>query len=300
MKAKWVAVIFVAIVVLVGVFFFRTKEQEVYKVTGNTLAYSEERGKTDYEVIKKWENDSVEISKIKFKSRPFQEQETYIYGYLFLPKDKENVPGFVFIPAGEATKESREKLLTKLAKQGYASLAIDQRGVGETAGTFLWIDQDYEIFKQGDEPVQHLAVYDALRSFDVLREVKEVDKDKIGFVGESMGGRYAMIAASMENRSRGAIVISSAGFNIPLNPMQQGNDYLLSIDPDHYVSGISPRYLMMLHGTNDSVVPLKNAQITFNKAKEPKKFYIAEGCEHGYCEKMWDELTKDLEGMLGE
>ncbi len=299
MKMKWAVVIFIVIVVLVGVFFFRAKEQEIYKVTGNTLAYSEERGKTNYEVIKKWENDSVEIREIKFKSRPFQNQETYIYGYLFLPKGKENVPGFVFLPAGEATKESREKLLIKLAKEGYASLAIDQRGVGDTGGTFLWIDQDYQIFKQGDEPVQHLAVYDALRSFDVLREIKEIDEKKIGFAGESMGGRYALIAASIEKRSKGAIVISSAGFNVPLNPMQEANDYLLSIDPDHYVSGISPRYLAMLHGTNDTVVPIKNAQITFNKAKEPRSFYIAEGCEHGYCEKMWNELVKDLGVMFG-
>jgi len=299
MKKKFVVAILILLVMVSLVFFFRTNEQEIYKVTGNTLAYSEDRGETGYEVLKRWENDSVEIREIKFKSRPFQEQEVYIYGYLFLPKGEENIPGFVFLPAGEATKESREKLLMKLAKEGYASLAIDQRGVGDTGGTFLWIDQDYQIFKQGDEPVQHLAVYDALKSGDVLREIEEIDEDKIGFVGESMGVRYALIAASMEKRSRGAIVISSAGFNIPLNPMQQANDYLVSIDPDHYVSDISPGYLAMLHGTNDTVVPLKNAQITFNNAEEPKSFYTAEGCEHGYCEKMWKELLKDLETMLG-
>jgi uncharacterized protein len=296
-KLVYIAIILIA-VILLAFLLSKGKQPEIYQFTGNTLAYSEERGPTNYEVISQWENDSVEISKIRFESRPFQNKETYIYGFLFLPKGKENTPGFVFLPAGDATKESRQKLLIELAKEGYASLAIDQRGVGETAGTFLWFDQDYLVFKNGEEPVQHLAVYDALRSFDVLREVEEVDKENIGFVGESMGGRFAIIAAAIEPRSKGIIAISAAGFGIGINPMQEGNDYLVSIDPDHYISKISPNYLMMLQGTNDTVVTPETAQATFDKAGEPKEFYTFD-CEHGYCNAMHDKLLEGLKKMLG-
>ena len=82
--------------------------------------------------------------------------------------------------------------------------------------------------------------------------------------------------------------------------MQKGNDYLVSVDPDNYISSISPNRVFMLHGTNDTVVPLKDAQITFDKAKEPKRFFIAANCSHGYCEKMDEEIKKDLEEMFGE
>lgn len=284
----------VLLIIIVGVFLFFKPDKQIYQMTGNTLAYSEERGNTGYEVLDTWEEQGIEIRKIRFESRPFQDQEVYIYGLIYLP-DKKNAPGFVFLPAGEATKESRKKLLIELAKEGYASLSIDQRGVGETGGTFLWVNQDYLVFGKGYEPVQHLMVYDALRSFDVLREVEEVDKDSIGFVGESMGGRYAIIASALEQNDDGAIIISSAGFNVQLSPLQEGNNYLVSIDPDHYIENVN--YLMMMHGTEDEVVPLQNAQITFEKAKEPKEFYTFE-CEHGYCEAMYEKLVNGLNDMV--
>jgi fermentation-respiration switch protein FrsA (DUF1100 family) len=54
----------------------------------------------------------------------------------------------------------------------------------------------------------------------------------------------------------------------------------------------------MLQGTKDTVVSLENAQNTFNKAKSPKNFFEAEGCGHGFCEKMWPELKNDLEVLF--
>ena len=282
----------IVLLVIIGLFWFFKPEKPVYNMTGNTLAYSEDRGNTDYEVLDTWEEQGIEIRKIRFKSRPFQDQETYIYGLIYL-SDKSG-PGFVFLPAGDATKESRKKLLIELAKEGYTSLAIDQRGVGETAGTFLWVQQDYAVFDKGYEPIQHLMVYDALRSFDVLGEVKEVNKN-IGFVGESMGGRYAIIASALEKSDKGVISISAAGFNVPLNSLQQENNYLVSIDPDHYIKNIN--YFIMFHGEEDEVVPLKNAQITFDKAREPKNLHVF-NCTHGYCDAMYEELVRELDSML--
>ncbi len=293
MKKKQITLVILIIVVLSSVFLFLNPKEETYRFTGDSIAYSD-GSETGYEVLDSWEEQGVEIRKIKFKTRPFQNQETEIYGLLYLAG--ENSPGFVFLPAGEATKESRKELLVELAKQGYSSLAIDQRGVGETGGTFLWVQQDYLVFVEGYEPVQHLMVYDAVRASDVLREIKEVDNEKIGFVGESMGGRYAMIAASLETEDKGAIIISSAGFNVKLDPLQEANSYLLSIDPDNYIEKLDS-YFLMLHGENDEVVPLKNARITFEKAKEPKELIVTE-CNHGYCEDMWESLLKGLETMF--
>ena len=297
MKNKHITLAILVVIVLITVFFISTPKEETYKFTGNTIAY-ENREKAEYEVLGTWEEQGIEIRKIKFKTRPFQNQETEIYGLLYLAKDSSDVksPGFVYLPAGEATKESRKELLINLAKEGYSSLAIDQRGVGETGGTFLWVQQDYHVLLAGYEPVQHLMVYDALKAFDILREIDEIDNEKISFVGESMGGRYAMIASALETKDKGAIIISSAGFNVQLDPLQEANTYLLSIDPDNYIDKIRG-YFLMIHGEEDEVVPLNNAQITFEKAKEPKKFVVTD-CNHGYCQDMWNPLLEGLQTMF--
>ncbi|MBU0907756.1 MAG: alpha/beta hydrolase [Nanoarchaeota archaeon] len=295
LKKRTVYLTVLIIIFILALFYFLKTPKEIYKVEGNTLSYAENRPKPNYQITLNSTTQNLEIYNINFESRPFLDQETTIHALLFLPKDKQNLPGLVFLSGGGVTKEAVSNFSSRIAELGYAILVIDQRGLGETGGAYLPPQQDYQFFTQGEEPIQHLSVYDALASFDVLKVIPEVDKNNIALMGESMGARYAIIATALDDRIKGLIVISGAGFNIDINPIQQGNDYLVSIDPDHYISKISPRPVFFLQGTNDTVVPLQNAQNTFNKAKEPKYFFKAEDCSHGFCEEMWDELKNDLE-----
>ena len=54
----------------------------------------------------------------------------------------------------------------------------------------------------------------------------------------------------------------------------------------------------MLQGDNDSIVNINDARATFALAKEPKRFFVAHGCGHGYCNEMYDELKEDLRLMF--
>lgn len=290
------------IVFILVIYFIKDYKGDPYKFKGNALDYSEDRGEVDYEVLTKNSNKSLNVYKLKFKSKPFLEEETIIYGLLYVPKNREKAPGLIFLPGGGGTKESRERIALKIVEEGYAVLTIDQRGIGETEGIYLNLEQDYKVFSERKEPMQHLAVYDVLRSYDVLREFKEaeIDGENVAIIGESMGARYGIIAAAIDKRLKGVIAISTSGFHVELNPLNPANNYLVSVDPDHYIAKISPNFVAMLHGTNDTVVSLKDAQITFNKAKEPKRFFIAENCQHGYCEKMGEELKSILKEMFGE
>jgi len=114
-----------------------------------------------------------------------------------------------------------------------------------------------------------------------------------------MGGRYAIITAAIDKRLKGAVIISSSGFHVK-NENLSYTPYLLSIDPDSYISKISPNYIFMLHSYNDSVIPINDAQITFSLAKEPKKIYVVDNCAHGYCDSMYNELKQDLKIMFGK
>jgi len=203
------------------------------------------------------------------------------------------MPGVIFLPGGGVAKEGFTTRSQALAEEGYVVLVIDQRGIGQTGGPYLSLQEDYGVYASGMEPIQHLSVYDALVGYDVLKEIKDVDDKNIAIIGESMGGRYAIIATALEKRLKGVIVISSSGLHFQ-NDSQPYTSYLLSIDPDNYISKISPRQVLILQGDNDTIVKFEDAQYTFNLANEPKRFFIAEGCGHGYCQKMSDEFAKDL------
>jgi len=296
-KRRTLKYMFVLILILLLVYLvsqYLKKDQYTFK--DSRFSYSENKGKPSYEILLRSSNETFDMYSVNFKSRDFMDYETKIYGRLFMPKGKDNVPGLVLLPGGGVTKESEITLAGFIASLGYAVLTIDQRGLGETGGIYLGLEQDYAVFKEGKEPINHLSVFDGLRAYDVLKEIKGVDKNNIAIAGESMGGRYAVIAAAIDKRLKGVIAISSSGFHVKDDSSNPYNSYLLSIDIDNYISSISPNPVIMIHGTNDTTVPLESARFTFNLAKEPKKFFIAEGCGHGYC----DAMKKDLENSLNE
>ncbi|MFA5855980.1 MAG: alpha/beta hydrolase [Candidatus Pacearchaeota archaeon] len=292
LKKKHIIFLLLSLVIL---YFVSNYNKNIYNFEGNKFSYSSYRGDVFYNISLKEKNESFSLYKIDFETRDFEKEKLRIHGLLYKPNNKENIQGIVYLPGGGASKESRDSILRMLAREGYATLVIDQRGIGETGGLYLSYEQDYTYFSQGKEPMQHLATYDALRSYDILKDIEGIDKTKIIFIGESMGGRYAIIAGAIEKRIKGVITISSSGFDYKSNPLLPYNSYFLSIDPDNYVADISPNKFFILHGTNDTIIPLENAKKTFLKAKEPKKIFVAQDCEHGYCVKMKEELLKYLE-----
>jgi dienelactone hydrolase len=293
-----IIVLFVILAVVTAYFIIENKNQDKYYFKDNSFSYSQDRGNPVYTLELKKENDSVEVYNINFQSRNFLNFTTKIYGLLIIPKNKDNVPGLVLLPGGSVTKESESILGEKIANLGYAVLTFDQRGIGETKNYYLGFQEDYNIFAQGNEPTQHLSVYDALKAYDVLKKMKNIDKNNIAIAGESMGGRYAIIAAALDKRLKGVIVISSSGFHVK-NENKPYSPYLLSIDPDTYISGISPNKIFMLHSSNDTTIPISDAKITFALAKDPKKFDEITTCSHGYCEGMYEMLKGDLMEMFG-
>lgn len=280
-------------------YFYNSQPIDSYSFRDDKFSYSENRGKPDYQISLTNSTATLNIYAINFQSRNFMQYPTRIYALLFMPKEGKDFPGIIYLPGGGMKKEQRVPLVSKLAEKGYAVLIIDQRGIGQTEGYYLNFEEDYQIFSQGKEPIQHLSVYDVLKSFDVLRSIDKVGKNNIVVAGESMGGRYAIIAAALDKKIKGLVVISSSGFDVKKDS-QPYNSYLLSIDPDSYIEKISPRDVVMFHSINDSVVQLQVAQHTFSLAKEPKEFFVYdnETCQHGYCPAMQENLEKTLKKIF--
>lgn len=285
------------IALAIAFLYFATRNispQQEWAVDSNgLLQYPEDRGKLeDVKVHLLEENEDYTIEKISFKSR-----DAIIYGLLYMPKNAKNAPGIIMLPAARAGKEGQNVLARELVKQGYAFFTFDQRGIGETGGSFPSMQDDFNSFVAGNEPVQHLFVYDALKAFDFMKSRKGIDKNNILIGGESMGARFAVIAAAIDKSFKGVFVISTSGYGKQDTLTPQGK-FMASIDPDWYIGKISPREIVVFHSKSDTVIPFAQAENTFSFAKEPKEFIeMPSECIHGQCEEMYGDLFEKLKEM---
>src|SRR3989344_1711086 len=298
----------IAAVALVAVFFYYNSPKESQTTEKNTikeeyenpwqvdtngyLSYPLDRENVMFNRQNYGETDNLTISKIIYQSK-----NGNIYGLLVLPKSASDLmPGIVLLPGAGVSKESELKLAEKMAELGAAVITIDQRGVGETDGTLPKIEEDYLNFLKGQEPYQHLMVYDALRAYDLLHSAPFINPDKIIIVGESLGGRIAIIAAAIDRNVKGVLVISSAGLGFKGGNDTNKDAFLKSIDSDHYIDLITPRKLVMIHNLNDKNIPVSSAVNSYSKAQEPKQFVLINdtSCNHGYCDGMYESLVESL------
>lgn len=210
------------------------------------------------------------------------------------PANSSGVPGIVLLPGAGVSKEKEQGLAAELSKLGYATLTLDQRNFGA-----INPEGDLELFKAGLEPLEYKMVYDALKATDVLSAQPEIDPEKLAIVGESNGGRFAIIACALEPSLRGVVGISTAGYGTgEIDPSQVKDPYVYSfyrsIDPDTYLPELPPARFVLLHSSNDTVVPHEMALGTFSLAGEPKAMYNVSEARHGYTASMRPYLEEEL------
>lgn len=254
------------------------------------LSYPENRGNVGVNVLNITKGSNYTIETISFQSKDYT-----VEGLLRIPYSEKKVPAAVILPGATVPKEGTQGLAELLSNRGYASLGIDQRNLGGVD-----FRHDYELFKQGKEPVEHKMVFDALRSVDVLRQYPRIDAERIAIIGESNGGRFAIIAAALDADIRGVIGISTSGYGTESADVREETllRFYRSIDPETYLGFIPPRRFVMLHSVNDNIIPIDPAKNTFRKAKEPKEFYEVTTGTHGFSEGMRAPLENELKLML--
>lgn len=209
-------------------------------------------------------------------------------------------PGIVLLPGATVSKEAEQGLARRLADLGYASITLDQRNLGG-------IDpkSDLLMFLKGEEPVEHKMVYDAMAAAEILRSLPEIDAKRIIYVGESNGGRFAIIACALDALSKGVVAISTCGYGTDLAIASAGGAvdrdaarFYRSIDPESYLNMISPRPLVMIHSRNDTTIPYQLAEQTYRLGLQPKKLHTVECKAHGFCPEMSNALKDELAGMI--
>ncbi len=115
---------------------------------------------------------------------------TTMVGTLRRPADTDRPPLILLLPGLDSTKEEFFHWENVFLKRGLATFSLDGPGQGE-CGYNSTIRPDYEA-----------AVSAAL---DVLTKHKDIDPNRIGLAGVSLGGHYAPRAAAFEPRVKAAV-----------------------------------------------------------------------------------------------
>ena len=102
--------------------------------------------------------------------------------------------------------------------------------------------------------------------YDVLTGIKffeDIGTSKIALVGHSLGGAVVIQAAASSNFVKTVVTIST---------QSQGADSVSDFSP-----GTS---LLLIHGSDDSVLPVNCSKHVYNRAHDPKEIVILTGNEH--------------------
>ncbi|NJD52689.1 MAG: alpha/beta hydrolase [Candidatus Methanoperedens sp.] len=297
-KSSVISSIYVVIgifILLVLVYYFIPQGSDKWAVSDKgILSYPENRGKVDVKILETEPGPDYILKNISFSSKDYN-----VEGLLRIPVAGKKVPGVVILPGATVPKEGTQTLADIFSSMGYANIGIEQRNRGGVDTNY-----DYGLWKKELEPVEHKMVFDALRAVDVLRQEPSIDPDRIAIVGESNGGRFAIIATAIDPGISGVIGISTSGYDIEsqINDIRDENiiRFFRSIDPGTYLGFIPPRKFVMIHSVNDTIIPVQLARKTFEKANEPKQFYTVTTGTHGYSEGMKEPLENELKSMFKE
>jgi len=184
--------------------------------------------------------------------------------------DSRNARGTVIHYHGNAQNLSAHwQFVEWLPRRGFNVFVFDYRGYGASDGS----PEPQGVFEDSDSALNY------------LRSRKDIDPDKLLVFGQSLGGANAIAVVGSGNRTgvKGiAIEATFVSYSSIASDKLSGAGVLMddTYSPDRYVAKLAPLPFLLLHGTNDLVIPYAHAEKLFAKAKEPKRLITIKDAGH--------------------
>lgn len=160
-----------------------------------------------------------------------------------------------------------------LTDAGFHVMIVDYRGYGRSSPARLL--------------TRRQLMTDSLAALDVLLARGDVMPDRVGVYGVSLGGTFALQAAAQRPRVAAVAAVSAfstwagiASDHLPLlgRILMPGGLNARDAMPD-----IAPRPLLIVHGTQDTIVPVRHADILRDAASAagvPVELVRIDGADH--------------------
>jgi dipeptidyl aminopeptidase/acylaminoacyl peptidase len=227
---------------------------------------------------------------LKYEAVSFRStDDTKLKAWFVIGKGEGPLPAIIVCHGLGSNRSDFVDLAAHLSEASYHSLLFDFRAHGESEGkgcSFGYHEQK-----------------DLKGALNYLTQRKEVDPEKIGVYGFSLGGAVALLAASDDPRVK-AIVADSAFaslrdqfaftltsvYHLPTFPFLSLTlaIYRLifgattqAVEPEMKIGSLSPRAVMIIAGEADTLIPAQNAERLFSAAREPKELWIIPKAAHG-------------------
>ena len=216
--------------------------------------------------------------RLAFEPVTFHSQDgTRLSGW-FLPAEGE-AKGTVIHCHGNAQNMTTHWLFVEfLPRRGYNLFVFDYRGYGTSEGS----------------PSRRGTVDDAQAAVEHVLARDDVDPERVALFGQSLGGAIAVVVAAEDPRVR-AVVVESAFTRyrdeavhvlrrnpltyLPARPLA----WLLvrrGLDPAAHIARVSPRPVLIIHGTGDRLVPSEMSRELAALAGEPKELWLVDEARH--------------------
>lgn len=227
-------------------------------------------------------NDSIELVIDENGSKLYAVSYTSVHdkrvtGLLSVPNENKGPLPVIILLHGlgdRKTVDYVEAGYQYFQQSGYAVLRIDIDNHGDRKQ----YDYDFDLtdgYRYWTRGIITQTVFDLRRSIDFLEAREEIDSEKIGFFGISLGGIIGTIFSGVDERVK-VPVIALAGGNLSLMFgldafTEETKDFFSIIDPINFVQQIAPRPLLMINAENDEVIDPLTSKLLFRKAKQPKE-----------------------------
>lgn len=235
----------------------------------------------------------------------FRNMNQQIIGILHMPdniRPGEKIPGILMFHGFTGNKTEAHRLFVHVAKSlsehGFMVLRFDFRGSGDSDGEF-------------EDMTLPGEVSDAERALTFLLRQRNIDRNRIGVIGLSMGGRVAAILASKDKRIKFAVLYSPVLGSLrerslsflgkeKIERLNSGEaveffaegwyikkaffetvDYIVPLD---IIDSIKVP-MLIVQGDKDPLIPVEVAMRAYEKIKgvnEKNELYIVRGGDHTF------------------
>ena len=262
---------------------------------GEILSLGVAEGPLDSVIERDSDHEDYTMNRVRFTAEPGE----HVSGYLLRPKRvttplpvmiclQGHSPG-VHISIGRAQNAADRAAIgggrdiaLQAVKNGWAALAIEQRGFGQRAQPGVKCnDAALRALHQG-RPLTGQRVLDVMRAIDFVRTQPDLDANRIGCLGNSTGGTVSFYAAAMDPRISIAVVscafctFEDSWLSLPHCACGYLPGIMQAADMPDIGGLVAPRRLLIVAGKNDPLARFAGVEKGVRRLRE---IFAAAGVE---------------------